>query len=110
METADQEKKEEPPKEEEQPKEEPPKDEQPPPKEEEEKPAEEKEILGTDNIHPGEEEDDDYGDMMGPKKQILNIHQIIKKKKLKMSIFQINYHNYMKFWVKMLIKDIIAIF
>ena len=82
METENQVKKEEPPKEE-QPKEEPPKDEQPP-KEGEANPLEEKERLGTDNINPGEEEEDeDYGDMMGPKKANFEYPPDYKEKEIK---------------------------
>jgi WD40 repeat protein len=75
-----------PPKEGEPPKEESPKEEQP--KEEQPKaeaiPTEEKERLGTENIHPGEEEEeDDYGDITGPKKPNFEYPENYKEKEIK---------------------------
>jgi len=85
METEDPEKKEEPPKEE-QPKEEAPKEEAPKedaPKQES-NPTEGKENLGTENIHPGEEEEeDDYGNMMGPKRANFEYPEDYKEKEIK---------------------------
>jgi len=72
--------KEEPPKEE-QPNEEPPKDE--PPKEEGIH-TEEKEILGTENPHTGEEEEDeDFGDMTRPKKPNFEYPEDYREKEIK---------------------------
>ena len=85
METEDPEKKGEPPKEE-QPKEEAPKEEAPKedaPKQES-NPTEGKENLGTENIHPGEEEEeDDYGNMMGPKRANFEYPEDYKEKEIK---------------------------
>ena len=96
METDVQEKKEEPPKEEppkeEQPKEEQPKEEHP---KEEAIHTEEKNHFGTEHHNTGEEEEDDeYGDMMGPKKPNFEYPPNYKEKEIKA---QTNYLNYMKY-------------
>ena len=83
METDVQEKKEEPPKEE-PPKEEQPKEEHP---KEEAIHTEEKDHLGTEHHNTGEEEEDEeYGDMMGPKKPNFEYPPNYKEKEIKEQI------------------------
>ena len=118
METVEPEKKEEPQKEEpskeepqkeEQPKEEQPKEEvkiEEPPKEEpkleEGLNTEEKDRLGTENPHlDEEEEEDEYGDMRGPKKPNFEYPEDYKEKEIK----DVDLPNKLSH-----IKDIIAIF
>ncbi len=46
-------------------------------------PTEEKDILGTENRNPEEDEEDEYGDMMGPKKANFEYPENYREKEIK---------------------------